>query len=158
MLGGLINIITPFIPKPVVNPNPQTQPNTEEQVEAQAPTSQNNPTGSQNAGSTSTTQSPSTQAPSATSGQSGTTLHAQTAKASISNDVLEEDEGTSSFNEAAYMRRVAERVQAEMALNSIFNLKDESNVVPSLFTSATQESEPSNKAALKEYMKNSEPA
>ncbi|WP_018689634.1 hypothetical protein [Ahrensia kielensis] len=153
MLGGLINIVTPLIPKPVVNPNPQTQPETEEQVEAQAPTSQNNPTDTQNSGSTS-----STQAPSATSGQSSATLHTHTAKASMENVVLEEDEGTSSFNEAAYMRRVAERVQAEMALNSIFNIKDESNVVPSLFTSAAQESEPSNKAALKEYMKNSEPA
>jgi hypothetical protein len=151
MLSGFSNIFTPSNSKPTENQNQQTQPKAEEQGQAQGPSSQNNSTGSQNAGSASATQ-----APSATSGQSGATLNAQTTQASMVE--VENDEGTSSFNEAAYMRRVAERVQAEMALNSIFNIKDESNVVPSLFASATQESEPSNKAALKEYMKNSEPA
>ncbi|WP_026480432.1 hypothetical protein [Ahrensia sp. 13_GOM-1096m] len=153
MLSGFSNIYTPSNPKRTENQNQQTQPKAEEQGQAQGPSSQNNSTGSQNAGSTS-----STQAPSAASGQSSATLHTQTAKASMENIVLEEDEGTSSFNEAAYMRRVAERVQSEMALNSIFNIKDESNVLPNLFAPEAQESEPINKAALREYMKNSEPA
>jgi hypothetical protein len=153
MLTGVSNIFTPSGQKSAENQNQQTQPNTEEQGQPQT-TSQSNSGSSQSSNTSGAAQA---QTAVSSSKAENASKSGQTASASqgASN---ENAEASSSFNDSAYTRRVAERVQAEMIMNSVFTSKTQSSVLPSLFASESQETGTTNKAVLSEYMKNSEPA
>lgn len=155
MLTGVSNVFTASGQKPAENQNQQAQPNTEEQGQSQAAPSQSNSGSSQSSNAGGAAQAQTAVSSSKAANTSSKSAQPSAASQAASN---ENAEASSSFNDSAYTRRVAERVQAEMIMNSVFTSKAQSSVLPSLFASGSQEAGTTNKAVLSEYMKNSEPA